>query len=41
MENIDIIYTQIKVYIKMRKDIKSKMNAYEIDEIEKINGFFF
>jgi hypothetical protein len=40
MENIDKIYSQITEFIKMRKDIKSKMNVYEINEIEKIKGYY-
>ena len=39
-QNIDSIYCQFSQYIKMRKDIKSKINSYEIDEIKKIKGFF-
>ena len=39
-QNIDSIYRQFIEYIKMRKDIKSKMNSYETDVIKKIKGFF-
>ena len=39
-QNIDSIYCQFSQYIKMRKDIKSKINSYEIDEIKKIKEFF-
>ena len=40
MENIDNIFCQFKEYIKMRNDIKSKMHAYEINEVKKIKGYF-
>ena len=40
MENIDNIFCQFKQYIKMRNDIKSKMHAYETNEVKKIKGFF-
>lgn len=40
MTNIEKIYSQINEYIKMRKDIKSKKNVYEINEIIKIKRYF-
>ena len=40
MKNLDEIFLQFKEYIKMRKDIKSEMHIYEINEIKKIKGFY-